>query len=289
MKRRFSSSRWLALFLSLLLLTATACVRSKPSPTPIPTETPVPIMESDITPAGGPSTVVAVGTTPQAEASPTDETATTVEATPVVTDTAALAPPPTAVPSPPPEAAAPPSGQVTSYTVTRGDTVYSIARRFNTTPAAIIQLNNLANPNQLVVGQTLLIPGAEAAGAGAQPASPAGGTTYIVQVGDTMFSIAQRYGTTVDTIAQANNIFNPWYIYVGQQLIIPSGTGESAPSGAPESAAPSGPGQDTYTVQPGDTLYAIALRFDTTVQALIALNNLSSFGVIYPGQVLRLP
>ncbi len=289
MKRRFPSSRWLALFLSLLLVTATACVRSKPSPTPIPTETPVPVVESDITPAGGPSTVVAVGTTPQAETSPTDETATTVEATPVVSDTVAVATPPTPVPSPPPEAAAGPSGgQVTSYTVARGDTVYSIARRFNTTPAAIIQLNNLANPDQLVVGQTLLIPGAQAGGAGAQPVAPSGGTTYIVQVGDTMFSIAQRYGTTVDAIAQANNIFNPWYIYVGQQLIIPAGTGESAPSG--EGTAPSGPEQgSTYTVQQGDTLYAIALRFDTTVQALIALNNLSSFGVIYPGQVLRLP
>jgi LysM repeat protein len=84
----------------------------------------------------------------------------------------------------------------------------------------------------------------------------------------------------VDAIAQANHIANPWFIYVGQELTIPGG-GDGRP--------PSDPGGRVHVVQPGDTLYSLAVRYDTTVQALMVANNLSSPNLIYVGQTLSVP
>ncbi len=98
---------------------------------------------------------------------------------------------------------------------------------------------------------------------------------HTVGWGDTLFSIATRYGTSVNAIMQANNIRNADFIFVGQRLLIAGG----APGPAP---APS-----TYTVQAGDTLFSIATRYGTSVNAVMQLNRLYNF-FIYPGQVLRI-
>lgn len=94
---------------------------------------------------------------------------------------------------------------------------------------------------------------------------------YIVRPGDTLADIAQRYDVTVEDIVRDNRIANPDQIYVGQRLRIISP-----------------PIPDTYTVQPGDSLYTIARRFNTTVPRLVRLNRLRNPNRIYPGQVLRL-
>ena len=95
-----------------------------------------------------------------------------------------------------------------------------------------------------------------------------------------MFRIAMRYGVTVEAIARANGIINPWFIYVGQELSIRGGGGSMVPPGS------SG---NTHVVQRGETLYSIAVRYDTTVQALVVANNLSSPNLIYVGQTLNVP
>ncbi|HJX37374.1 MAG TPA: LysM peptidoglycan-binding domain-containing protein [Anaerolineae bacterium] len=102
-------------------------------------------------------------------------------------------------------------------------------------------------------------------------------TTYVVGWGDTLSSIAGRYGTSVSAIALANGMSNPNLIYVGQRLSIP-GT----------SAAPTG-GSGVYVVQRGDTLSAIAGRFQTTVQNLVQMNGLSNPNLIAVGQRLAVP
>jgi LysM repeat protein len=102
-------------------------------------------------------------------------------------------------------------------------------------------------------------------------------TRYIVQPGDTLYRIATRFGVSVSALAAANGLANPSLIYVGQVLVIPGATG-----GEP----PAGPSQ--YVVQRGDTLWRIAQRFGTTVQALQRANGLSGTR-IYPGQILTLP
>lgn len=106
------------------------------------------------------------------------------------------------------------------YIVRRGDTLFSIARRFGTTIGAIAQANGLSNPRYIRTGQRLIIPGAYPACAPPPPAP--GPTVYIVRRGDTLYSIARRYHTTVTAIAWANGIANPHRIWVGQRLVIPT-------------------------------------------------------------------
>lgn len=123
-------------------------------------------------------------------------------------------------------------------------------------------------------------------------------TTYTVQPGDNLFRISLRFGVTVAALAQANNIANPNLIFVGQVLTIPAPGGTTPPPptatpvpGAPTATpAPGGTGGGTvdYTVQPGDTLFKIATRFGTTVQAIVQSNGITNPNLIFPGQVLHI-
>jgi murein DD-endopeptidase MepM/ murein hydrolase activator NlpD len=102
------------------------------------------------------------------------------------------------------------------YVVQPGDTVAIIARRYGATAEGLAQLNRLANPNLITVGQQLLVPMVDSG------ALVIGGAIYVVQVGDTMARIAARNGVSVWAIAQANGIANPSLIQVGQRLLIPT-------------------------------------------------------------------
>lgn len=241
--------------IALLSLGTVSCTRGKkevPTPT-IPVQVATPTLAAVVTPAVttiGPST----DTTP--EAGPTTVTAGDATPTPEVVVT--VVPPPTPVP------------QQIEYTVQWGDTLTSIAASYGTTPAAIMALNGLANANMLSVGQVLRIPD--------QSSAPVGPNDYVVVAGDTLFSIAQRFGTTVEAIQRANGIINPAMISVGQRLTIPQGSSDT-PSSQP----------GTYVVQAGDTLYGIAAALGRSVQDLIAANNLSEPYLIVPGQVLIIP
>ncbi len=124
-------------------------------------------------------------------------------------------------------------------------------------------------------------PPTEAPTAEASPAAPSGGeTTYTVQPGDNLFRIALRYGVALETLAAYNGITNPNQIRVGQVLRIPGGTTPPAPPPA---------GGTTYTVQPGDNLFRIALRFNMSYMYLAAYNGIANPHQIYVGQVLRIP
>jgi LysM repeat protein len=107
------------------------------------------------------------------------------------------------------------------------------------------------------------------------------GGTYVVQPGDTLATIAVRYGVTQEQLAVANGLGSNAWVYVGQQLTIPGLTLPPTPSPAPDAG--------TYVVQPGDTLYIIAGRLSTTVGALTAANGLANTSFIYVGQRLVIP
>jgi murein DD-endopeptidase MepM/ murein hydrolase activator NlpD len=102
---------------------------------------------------------------------------------------------------------------------------------------------------------------------------------HVVESGDTLFNIAQRYGSTVEAIAEANGITNVNLLEVGQELIIPTGGTGAAPSLE----------VDSYRVVPGDTLEAIARRFNTTVVALSELNGVVNPTGLPAAGLLRVP
>ncbi|MEW6173988.1 MAG: LysM peptidoglycan-binding domain-containing protein [Bacillota bacterium] len=105
-----------------------------------------------------------------------------------------------------------------TYIVRPGDTYYSIARRFGIGVQDLYNANPGVNPEALLVGQTLCVPAAEPPGAGV---CPAGTFPYVVRAGDTFYSLARRYGTTVEAIQAANPYTNPNNLQVGQVLCIP--------------------------------------------------------------------
>ena len=159
------------------------------------------------------------------------------------------------------------------YIVARGDTLRSLALRFNSTVDSIVASNpSITNPNVIYEGQRLTI---YAVGPGnpppTQPPLPSGGVYYAVR-GDTLRKIAAKFNTTVDAILKVNpQITNPNIIYVGQAITIP---GQAQIS--------------THIVQRGDTLRIIANRYGTTVDALLALNpGIKNPNLIYVGQVIR--
>lgn len=230
--------------------------------------------------SGAPDVSSGSGISPGPEASPTvpgTELIATVSPAPT-TVTVETAPGETATPTPAEAEAA--SGQTVSYTVQRGDTLYSIARRYNTTVEAIRAENSLSS-SFIYVGQVLRITPGPGAGPAETPAPGTGGT-YTVQRGDTLIGIARRFNTTVEALARANNLTPPYVIYVGQRLTIPGGTEPGV------TATPGGGEQRIHTVQRGDTLYSISRRYGTTVEAIRRANGLSS-NLIYVGQKLIIP
>lgn len=116
-----------------------------------------------------------------------------------------------------------------------------------------------------------------------------GASVHVVQPGDTLGAIAAAYGTTVDELVRLNGLDDPNYLYVGQEIVLPGGAVVHAAAAAPAASGGGRGGSGEYTVQSGDTLYAIAGKYGTTVDAIAQLNGLSNPDFISIGQVLKIP
>ena len=162
-----------------------------------------------------------------------------------------------------------------THGVRSGETLGTIAQRNGTTVQALVEANGISNPNLIMAGTTLKLPGS----AGSGGASSAG--SHTVRAGDTLATIAARYGTTVSALAKANGISNPNLIVVGRSLQI---QGAARPSTAAPSAPSRGGGRELpgqrHTVQRGDTIAGIAARHGIAAADLIAWNGLVD-GKIY--------
>lgn len=146
------------------------------------------------------------------------------------------------------------------YTVMPGDSLYSIARNNNVTTQELITLNNLAT-TKLSIGQQLKIP--------ITTTTTPSYITYTVKSGDNLYSIAEKYNTTVQKLMSYNNLKSN-LLSLGQVIRIPISTGNI-----------------TYTVKKGDNLYDIAQKYNTTVDEIKRKNNLKS-NLLNIGQVLTI-
>ncbi len=169
------------------------------------------------------------------------------------------------------------------HVVQRGETLASIAWRYGVTVDQLVQANGLPSSHWIYVGQRLVVPGAAQAGAAQATAIPSGGV-HVVQAGESLSSIAARYGLSVWDLARANNLSVLSWVYVGQRLVLPGASGGQAPA---QAAAPSEGG--VHVVRPGETLAGIAWRYGVTVDRLVQANGLRSANLIYVGQQLRIP
>lgn len=202
----------------------------------------------------------------------------------------------------------------TTHVVSKGETLGSIATGYGLTVKEIANANNLKNANNVRVGQKLIIPGTNSAP-----------TEYIVRKGDTLGKIANRYGLSVNQIAEANHLRNKKIVRIGQKLVIPANPpkeirykvkkGDTLKIIAQQHAVAVSQivtankltnrdllsvGQEliipskqqpltTYTVQKGNTLASIAKSFGITVSDILRHNRLSKPNTILPGQVLTIP
>lgn len=217
---------------------------------------------------------------------------------------------PSARPAPRPEAPK-------TYVAVAGDTLGSVALRFEVPLETLLAGNGLDPARPLLVGQRLSIP-------------PVGAVEHVVQRGETVTRIAAHYGASASEVIRANALAEPYILTVGQKLLVPGGapprsgsapaiqpptstptatpptptvapptptptpTATAAPpavpTATPTAAAPAAPGStSTYEVRPGDTLTRISLRFGVTVKALAAANGLDLTRPLAVGQRLTLP
>ena len=151
-----------------------------------------------------------------------------------------------------------------TYTVKSGDTLYSIANKYGMSVSDLKSLNNLTS-DILSIGQVLKVSNSDNNGS----SSPS--NTYVVKLGDTLYSIARKYGISVDELKSANGKSSN-LLTIGEELIIPTVTGTTR----------------TYTVKSGDSLWKIATTYGVSVNALKSANGLSS-DLLSIGQILVIP
>ncbi len=188
-----------------------------------------------------------------------------------------------------------------TYTVKKGDSFWSIAKKFNISVKALQSANSNIRADQLQWGAKIEIPGQSADAASSQPqvstAAPipvtntGAFTTYKVKSGDYLARIAANHGTTVKAVRSANNLRSD-LIRIGQTLKIPSSSGQASSSTTTSTQRRTGSAPSdavTVTVQAGDTLESIARKFEVSIKELMDVNGITNPRSIRPNQVLVVP
>ena len=227
-----------------------------------------------------------------AAATPTPDPA--VESTPPATETPTEAPTEAPSANPAPESApapAVPTPKPTTHTVRAGESLASIAPRYGLIWQDLAAMNGLDSRALLQVGQVLRLSGAApvkaaapantaASAKAAAPANTGGSTTHTVRAGESLATIAPRYGLTWQDLAAMNGLDGQTILQVGQVLRV----GQAAPARASSPSRPT-----TVTVRKGDSLYSLAQRLKIDWQDLAKANGLTGKSTLQVGQVLRLP
>ncbi|GGA77900.1 LysM peptidoglycan-binding domain-containing protein [Ornithinibacillus halotolerans] len=140
------------------------------------------------------------------------------------------------------------------HVVSQGETLWQVAELYQSNVNQIVYLNQLDNPNVLVVGQSLVIPDPN--------------VEYVVQPGDNLWKVASKLNVSIQELQQFNNLSNPNLIFTGELIALP---------------------YRIHTIQMGEYLWMIAQRYNVTINEILQANQLESPSLIYPGQPLRIP
>jgi LysM repeat protein len=182
-----------------------------------------------------------------------------------------------------------------THKVTKGETLWSISKQYNISLEPILALNNIKDKNTLSIGQIIKI---------SQNNLPAADyTMHVVKKGDTLWTIAQRYNLTVNSILANNNISNSELISIGQEMKIPSHKNVVAETSIinqavidkkdnnindnisqTENAEPI-----VYTVKAGDNLWNISRKYGVSVEVIVDINNFRDKDFLALGQKLEIP
>jgi len=180
--------------------------------------------------------------------------------------------------------------------VKKGETLWSISRKYNIQVNSIITINNLNNSDLISVGQSINIPSIQGKNIGKNETSQdlsfknvskediTRPITYVVRKGDNLWNIAQKQGVSLTTIAEINNLVNGNNLSIGQKLEIPGIGG-----GLPETTQTAKPSIITYTIVKGDTLWTISKRYDVKMSSIISTNQLKEISRLSVGQKLKIP
>ncbi|WP_195241804.1 LysM peptidoglycan-binding domain-containing protein [Enterococcus faecium] len=196
----------------------------------------------------------------------------------------------------------------TKYTVKAGDSVWSVSNKYGITMAQLIQWNNIQN-NFIYPGQQLTVSNSGSTNSASSNTGSSANTnnsssantgssssqgTYTVKAGESVWSVANKNGITMNQLIEWNNIKNN-FIYPGQQLIVKGGNSVNTNTGSTTSAAkPNTPntsattstsssGNTMYTVKAGESVWSVANKHHITMDQLIEWNNIKN-NFIYPGQ-----
>lgn len=175
---------------------------------------------------------------------------------------------------------------VTIHIVQRGENLFRVAQRYGLTTEQLARVNNITNPDSILVGQRLVIP---SNGADDWVASaPLPTAIHRVSPGENLRGIANFYGTTVEDILQLNNLTDPNRIVVGQELRINDGI---QPPFLPsqESVPLDNAATITHIIQRGETLFAIATTYGVTMADIQTANSITNPSRILAGQELLIP
>jgi peptidoglycan endopeptidase LytF len=177
-------------------------------------------------------------------------------------------------PGPPPPAECPAGTR--PYIIRSGDTLFAIARRFNVSLSDLLDANPGIDPEALQIGQVICIP---RPGPPPPAECPAGTRPYTIRSGDTLFAIARRFNVSLDALLDANPGIDPEALQIGQVICVPQ-------PGPPVQCPP---GAERYVIRSGDTLFAIARRFNVTVDAILDINPGLDPNNLQVGRIICIP
>ena len=172
------------------------------------------------------------------------------------------------------------------YEVKKGDTLWTIARKFNTSVQAIMEANGLNENSILQIGQKIVLPATLATAV--ERNETATTITHIVKQGESLWLISRFYGVSIKSIMDANGLNENSILQVGMRLAIPGIAVSKVASGNKVAAVPQ-ENYEVYHIQSGDTLWALSRRFRVSVETLARANGLTEKSILKVGQAIKIP